>query len=295
MMGKLKKFRKMIADCLPKQDLHGFDYTVKELVGIRKNSEIAMKWHGKLLDNKILKYKTSDTIFILGSGPSINDISSKEWSHIKKHNSIGFNWWFVHDFVPTFYMFQGAYENMLETLKDQHYKYKNTPFLIRGSGFAKGEFNYNDERLNLLKNNPIYYVREYPIATKCSIDPFLMFDYLESLGLMDFDKISDFVPKLKCTLGLLIPLCYQMGYKKIILCGMDMQNNDHFWDYEPYDKLQNKYSLPKKGEGGINQLSKKIPEYIYAISDWVYKKNSVKILVMKEKTILYPKIKKYKL
>ena len=52
--------------------------------------------------NQLRSFKTSDRIYILGSGESILDISKQEWDEINSHNSIGFNHWYVHDFEPTF-------------------------------------------------------------------------------------------------------------------------------------------------------------------------------------------------
>src|SRR5205823_1453288 len=51
-------------------------------------------------------YKKSDTIFLLGSGPSINHISPDRWACIAQHDSIGFNFWVLHPFVPTLYSFE---------------------------------------------------------------------------------------------------------------------------------------------------------------------------------------------
>ena len=54
----------------------------------------------------VKKYKKSDTLFILGSGSTINKISDKQWGKIDDHDSIGFNFWLVHDFVPDFFKFE---------------------------------------------------------------------------------------------------------------------------------------------------------------------------------------------
>ena len=299
MKSTISRLKKEIVKYFPKKDLHGFEYTVKELVGLCENSKVATKWHGQLLNETILKYKTSDTIFILGSGPSINDISPQDWKYVEQHDSIGFNWWIVHDFIPSLYMFQAASTNMLELLKDKYSDYRNIPFLIRGSAFAKGEFDYEDERLNLLKSNPVYYIKEYPISSKCSIDINMLFNYMENLGFMTFGHIANFVPKWRSTLGLLISLSYQMGYQKIILCGMDMHDNGHFWDYEPYLELKKKYSLPDKDKSNIATFTDErispntMPRYVYSLHDWMYNKNGVKIFVMNKKTLLYPEIDLY--
>src|SRR5205085_6794487 len=52
--------------------------------------------------------KTSDTLFILGSGPSINAISPDRWEAIARSDSIGFNFWLYHPFVPKIYFFEST-------------------------------------------------------------------------------------------------------------------------------------------------------------------------------------------
>jgi len=279
-------------------DKHGFEYTVKELVGMHENSIKSTEWYGKLLSDEILQFKKSDTIFILGSGPSINDITNKKWEYIKLHDSIGFNYWFIHDFVPSMYVFQKFNERMLNIFNDKYDFYKETPFIIRGSKFAKEGVNNltGNKNFELLRNNPVYYLREYPVHSRCSIKPNLLINYFEALGLMPHGKISNFIPKLRGTLGLLIVLSYQMGYKKIVLCGMDMHSSDHFWDYEPYIKVKEKYNLPDKGKANINTFTDKnrspntVPVYVKALRDWMYEKSNVEISIVNEKTLLYPDI-----
>ena len=295
-----KSLKKIIRNYLPKTDRHDFEYTVNELIGMSENSSnLIANWHGKALSSEILKYKTSDTIFLLGSGPSINDISKEQWELIGKHNSIGFNYWFAHDFVPTYYMFQGADETMLELLKDTNSKYKNIPFLLRGADIAAGSLDTSDDRINLLKNNPVYYLNTYPISSKCSIEVSKLFKFVESLGFFTFNKISDFVPKFRGSLGLLISLSYQMGYKKIVLCGMDMKDSSHFWDSSFYNQLKDKYNLPSINDTNLNTFTDEnhspntVPHYVYSLRDWMLDKHNVEISLINSNSALYPELDIY--
>ena len=60
-----------------------------------------------LIKSNIFENKNSDTLFILGSGESINSI--KIWDKIRKHDSVGFNYFIFNDFVPNFYIFESTY------------------------------------------------------------------------------------------------------------------------------------------------------------------------------------------
>jgi len=59
-----------------------------------------------LEETNVLRIKNSDTVFLLGSGPSINAIPKEKWSAIAKHDSMACNFWLFHKFVPTFYFYE---------------------------------------------------------------------------------------------------------------------------------------------------------------------------------------------
>src|SRR4051812_5714569 len=54
----------------------------------------------------LARYRRSDTLFILGSGPSINRISAERWQAIAQHDTVGFNFWLCHSYLPTFYFYE---------------------------------------------------------------------------------------------------------------------------------------------------------------------------------------------
>lgn len=301
----VKKIKKIAKEFLNSRfslgyDKHGFEYTVRELVQMYESSREALDWHGEVLGENIKEYKKSDTIFILGSGPSINDITDKQWEDIKSHDSIGFNYWLVHDHVPDMFMFQLSGQNMLDAIKNEHHRYSDKPFIIRGSEFSKSGSDALKNECEFLENNPVFYLREYPVSSKCSIDPDLLIRYMSAMGYMNYGQVSSFIPKWRGTLGLLISLAYQMGYKRIVLCGVDMDGSDHFWDYEPYSLREKKYSLPKMGASNIltfNDVDRSpntVSLYVEKLRDWMWEKEGVEITVYSKKTVLYPQIEVYK-
>lgn len=286
-----------------KVDLHRFDRTVHWTIRNDRIIDTLAKSHGQILSDKIREYKKSDTLFILGSGPSINLIKEKEWQEIKKHDSIGFNFWMAHDFVPDLYLFQTGKDdikkmifNLLDKKREQ---YSTVPLIIRGNGLVSGELDFDEQEGKLLKEFNVFYLKEYFIHPNCQIDPIDILDYSKSIGVLRFDKITPFILKNKVTLGLLLPLAYEMGYKKIVLCGMDMKDSSHFWDYPPNDKLKEKYDLVPPGKADIKQWTDKekysttIPDNVVAFRDWANKEEGVELYVANKNTLLYPEIKLY--
>jgi len=56
-----------------------------------------------MLVQDIKDQKASKTLVIYGCGGSLNDISEKEWTHLKQFDSIGFNWFILQQWLePTF-------------------------------------------------------------------------------------------------------------------------------------------------------------------------------------------------
>lgn len=56
----------------------------------------------------VLDSSVSGTVFILGSGWSVNDLSAEMLQHIESNQSIGINFWFFHDFVPSAFSFDAG-------------------------------------------------------------------------------------------------------------------------------------------------------------------------------------------
>ena len=52
--------------------------------------------------------KPSDTLFILGSGCSVNELTSKNFDEIRKNVSVGINVWVAHEFVPDVYSLESG-------------------------------------------------------------------------------------------------------------------------------------------------------------------------------------------
>ncbi len=307
----IKQLVKRLLNISPPREDKVFNFTISEMVNMYHNNiKSVNSWHGKVIQDDILNHKKSDTIFLLGSGPSINQISDEMWKEIGECDSIGFNYWFINDFIPTYYMFQfpegdEILDMTLDILADRHESLKHVPFILRGSAIANNKVDLNDKRVELLKQNEVYFLNEYPLHMMVETDIDLVLEYLDLLDLMPFGKLTKFIPKLRSSMALLIVLAYQLGYKKIVLCGMDMKGGfDHFWDAPQYKEVYEKYRLEVKQANepiGFELFTEErfskntVPEYVYHLSDWMRKKSGVEISVINDGTILYPRLPLFKM
>src|SRR5271155_5677250 len=82
--------------------------------------------------------RVSDTLFILGSASSINEISEDRWRTIGRHDSVGINFWPAHPFVPRFFHFENMtydeqpamYETFRSLLERRSEAYRNTVKIV---------------------------------------------------------------------------------------------------------------------------------------------------------------------
>ena len=103
--------------------------------------------------NLLVKNSTRSSLFIMGSGSSVNDITYEQFKLIKKNFSIGVNSWFIHDFITDIYMFEAGNESwdqaskIFEYVDRDHKKFIQRPILIPYDSF------WFDKEIKKFKNN----------------------------------------------------------------------------------------------------------------------------------------------
>ncbi|MBU1077483.1 MAG: hypothetical protein KKH98_09340 [Spirochaetes bacterium] len=239
------------------------------------------------------KFKKSETVFILGGSESINDVTEKQWNYIAKHDSFGMNWWPVHEFVPTYY--QTAFPvdpNFRKRLEDAISKrkkdYNDTIFFLSDRVIKRGM------HPRLLKE----FFSENPLC--CS------YKYPERILIKDRNYFikEDFKRGIvyRGHLNVILYLLMELGYKNIVLIGIDLINAVHFYDHYPSMEWQfiEEYSKPveeKRKEIHLTATFSKgkmpVDRYIYALNDYVLKPNNINLYVGSNKSKLYPKIDFY--
>lgn len=184
----------------------------------------------------IKKSRCKDTIFIMGSGYSINDITREEWQHMEDAGDIfSFNYFFKCKFVPTNYHICGEIGGA-----------PNYGSILRNSEHRKSIKYYYDE----LFSNPYYkdtiYFLRYGVDNKKMPVPIAIWAllFLKAFKnkqvcpyriVIQKDTIlepSDNIYAIShyiATLSDAINISYILGYKKIVLVGIDLYDQRYFW------------------------------------------------------------------
>ncbi|MEH7503779.1 hypothetical protein V7152_17490 [Neobacillus drentensis] len=263
-------------------------------------ARIAKRYNVKQIgDINYHSYKTSDTLFVLGSGSSINGYSKEQWDLIKKHDSVGFNFWLIHDFVPTFYVFEenvdkSRTDTFYKLLHEKQYKYKDVPFIakdveVKGVGVNKIP--------ETLRNN-LYLSTDLVMPGEDEGKFRTHLKFYDSFTRKKNRFKLKVIPKKRATLSYILLMAKEMNYKKIVLCGVDLIDSRFFY----LNKIYNKRLKPEKDliEDQIHPTNQKhnktnitISDTIEMLQEELFDEDDIKISVGSKKSALYPRFDYY--
>lgn len=173
----------------------------------------------------------SNTLFVLGSGASINRLPQCVWRRIEASDSIGFNNWTLHDFVPTFYVKESkcnyrAISEVARSMRDKRREYANVPFVLRGFKDGKRDdmLRPSDFPEELRANLSMPLHMDIPARSERELRLFLRL--WRSLGLL---RWRDVHLTCRASLSTLIYIGVIHGYRHIVLCGIDLNDSRYFW------------------------------------------------------------------
>ena len=237
----------------------------------------AMNWRNNYQENDFISTislkKKSDTVFIFGSGWSINNIKKDEWNNFNNHNTISFNWFIYQSFIEIdFHLIREtfAYVTNIAKLREvtKHYcdilsqnrLYDNSTLFVQ-SGIAASSGNI--------------ILGEQMLPKRFKICRF----YTKSRGIYE-EPSTNYKDGLVHGPGTLIDsinFAILGDWKKIVLVGVDLYNPSYFWlnkgnsghTKTPDPNKSYKHSTVKNGIiEFINKWNKKIKKkkkeiYIY--------------------------------
>lgn len=171
----------------------------------------------------LIARRRSDTVFILGSGGSLNEMDAAAWSDIESHDTFGFNWWVHQRFVRTdFHLIRGIPDTDLDPAvwKPQVAEYfrllrtnplfSDTVYLVQ-SGFRAINGNRAIGYRLLPERNPVF-----PWRSRIRFGP----------------PSKSFRAGLvhgQSTIQECINAAYLLGWNRIVLVGVDLYDRRYFW------------------------------------------------------------------
>mgnify|MGYP006129497789 CR=1 FL=1 len=223
----------------------------KEYLQMYAESEVKLwffKVHAKIKGFRLInKYvdtkKRSNTVFILGSGESINDLSKSDWDYIKEHNIIGLNYSFVHPVIPDYHLME-----MIPLKEMQEFfcditadRYKDVDMFFQYKHVLKSGFDLKTYQ----HVNRMY-------AHIPHLYPTIYSDILE-LYFLDLKRrkninLSELVHH-NSHIGCAVMFAQILGYKNIVMLGIDLNGGDYFTNSKTKSKvfpLNSEYNIMNK-------------------------------------------------
>jgi len=267
------------------------------------------KWYNKLISEGVIpghksnlsKIKNSNTLFILGTGASVTNYSNAQWEKIKNHDSLGFNDWILHDFVPTIYGAETFHkENIRELLAIKKSDYKNTPIIFKSVWRRKKSSVY--ELPEYVQDNLItFFDITIPGNSKKEMEDNL--EFVKKFGVTSSNRSPKYILKKTGSLVYYIMLAVRMGYDQIVLCGVDLNNGAYFFQKNKEYYESKGYPVPDKSsaisDNGVhktfdsNEKPVPIDDAIEVINKVVLQPQGVDIYIGSKESALFPKYPYY--
>ena len=243
----------------------------------------------------ILECKTSDTLIILGSGASVNDITPAQWEYVSQHDSFGISFWIVHDFVPTFHHVEPVRTEQLvrhyaEVMKLHEAKYRNVPFFL-AEGYARRVGWHPRYRPDVFPRGVALFLYPNPLPKRIPRE--------RPIQATDFQDVTRELGErpyiARGSLSMVVHLGFQMGYKKIILVGVDLTNTRYF--YDQMECMQWRVELNRHNTGPNNRHSTvswdggkfhAVDTFLPAFNEFVLQPSGVELFVANKSSLLYP-------
>lgn len=251
------------------------------------------------------RYRSSNTVFILGTGASINDYPDEWWDTIKAHDSIGINFFLLHDHVPTFHVMEGVHgqrTTLLTTRYVERGDYRNVPLIVQKQ-LTNLSRNRVKPRINALLGLPpqvrsnTYLPIDFLAPGRTQEDMEASYRASERLGLWRPKRRFLLLTKRRGSVAFMINLAVRAGYTRIVLCGIDLNHTEFFYDSRREDLEKKGMLAPVNDETGpvhstndptINPVT--IHHVVVAIDRLILRPAGIELFVGSKSSALYPEL-----
>ena len=245
-------------------------------------------------------YKQSETLFVLGSAWSVNYISESKWKIIAKHDSVGLNFWPIHPFVPRFYHVESVssidhpalYRALQMVLERRARDYIHTLKII--SEIVPLDHTQTVTSLPEDMKKKMYVSFSMPVVARSEEELRYGIRYMQSLGTFSESTRIEWLFKYGGSAIAMLALAVRMGYKRIVLCGVDLNRQDYFYQHaERYPEFA-RWEFASKQEN--HKTTRRLPWLVPAQTAVVLFKElildplMVKLFVENRVSSLYPQV-----
>jgi hypothetical protein len=244
--------------------------------------------------------RRSNTLFILGSASSINNISAERWQVIAMHDSIGINFWPAHPFVPRFFHFENMtfdehpamYRALLNLLRRRAEAYANTITIITEIGAIGHPQTVFELPRRMRKSS--YLGFSMPVLARNEQELRTGIRYMQSLGAFAPRSRIPWLFKYGGSVTAMLALAVLMGYERIVLCGVDLNKQDYFYQNRTLYPECADWEFVSRSE--VHRTVRRLPwlvpaqSAVHIIRELVLSPANIELLVESTESTLHPEV-----
>ena len=177
----------------------------------------------------------------------------RRWDVIVRHDTIGFNFWPVHPFVPRIFVFenlstsiqQDLYRAFFTTIQRRAQDYRHT-VKIATEPYPQSERQLLHELPPGFREN-LYVGYTAPVTARSEAELETGIRFLRSRGVFEPGDNLEWLFKYGGSVIAMLSLAVRMNYQRIVLCGIDLGRQDYFYhDRERYPDSADWEFAPRK-------------------------------------------------
>ena len=216
------------------------------------------------LSNELRATKKSDTLFILGSGASVQQLTTAQLENIGTHLSVGINNWGVHPFVPDIFALESMphvgdgldFERALKLLRRRDIVLARPHILVLRPRSTR-EFKALTSLPSRLESRVNFYGRISP-ATRILAN--LDRDLRQLLPMLLLRYPGVFVDS-GASIVRMVSVALALGCSRVVFVGVDLHDTRYFWEDNPMFKFTSDHPRPKNNQPLIATESEGQPSH----------------------------------
>jgi len=170
------------------------------------------------------------TAFILATGASAADLNDQRLEYIQSQFSIGVNQWILHPMIPDVYSYEVDPDVRLLQALDRPAVKEKLPYLLFLKPSRHADFLNASHLPEFMAENCRLYSRRN-IWTRSRQNIYR--DFRRISGALGLLRKPDVLLDNGASIARLITLCALMGFRRIVLVGVDLNSVEYFWHRKP--------------------------------------------------------------
>jgi hypothetical protein len=185
-------------------------------------------------------FKRSDTLFVLGSGASVNALTPAQWDVIRAHDTLGLSFWLYHDFIPTWFVFELSRNPvhtaaLFDLLARRAQSYAKVPVIFNDVLQAESREPGWDQRMPLAQLPRFHALHNIGVPGDTIPALERTVRRYHYTGVFHPRAELWYLPKRRASLPMLVAFALLCGYRRVVLCGVDLQGG-YFYETPEFQR-----------------------------------------------------------